>query len=158
MTVKLRNKHNDVLRVDIKVWVPAKKAYFKDTAIFDTGAYKTILDDRLAGLLHLTLGDRKTDTVTAAGAVSTHSGELPRVYLGTKLIHNIPVNIMRLPDELKTRCILGMNVLREFDISVSSYSGVVTLTPKPLPAKFYVDGYSISLASVEDGESQTDEE
>ena len=155
MTIELTNNHKGVLRIAIKLWIPSKKAYVKTDAIFDTGAFKTILDEKLADLLNLPRNnDKNVVTMTAAGMVTTCSGNLPKLYLGTKLIHNIPVSIMNLPDELESYCILGMNVLQEFDISINNYDGIVTLIPKPLPIKYYMDNYSVTLASVEGGDFQ----
>jgi predicted aspartyl protease len=154
MTIKLRNKRRGVLRININLWVPSKQTYFTALAIFDTGAYKTIIDEALADVLQLPLEQNTSPTVTAAGMVSTAGSTLPVMILGTRRLKDIPVNVMKLPDELETRCILGMNILQEFDISISNYDGVVTLTPKPLPKKFFVENYSITLTSVEDKESE----
>ena len=149
MTVKLENKRNDLLRIKVSIWVPSRREYIKATAIFDTGAYKSILDERLADLLQITRNISTSTTVTASGAVTTQSGILPKMHLGTKLITDIPVNVMKLPDEIESYCILGMNVLREFDISISSYDGVVMLIQKPLPFKYRVKDYSVTLSSTE---------
>jgi len=152
MTIKLTNRRKGVLRIRIRLWVPSRQEYVKAAAIFDTGAYKTILDERLADLLQIPLNANDSTTITASGAVTTQSGTLHKMFLGTKPISNIPVNVMKLPDELESYCILGMNVLREFDISISNYDGIVTLSPRPLPPKFYAEEYSITLASTEDEE------
>jgi predicted aspartyl protease len=158
MIIKLRNKHTGVLRIHVKFWVPEKKAFARATAIFDTGAYRTILDERLAELLQLPLNDEaRADTVTASGMVKTFNSTLPSLSMGSMTILGIPISVMRLPDELKTRCIIGMNVLQEFDIAISNYDGTVTLTPKPLPKKYFVEDYSITLASVEDGGTQEED-
>ena len=149
MTLMLENKQNGVLRVKVNIWVPSQQAYVKAIVIFDTGAYKTILDERLADLLQISRTTGSATSVTAAGTITTQNGTLPKMQLGTKTLNDIPVNILRLPDELETYCILGMNVLREFDINVSNYSGTVTLTPMPLPAKYHIDNYSITLAIIE---------
>ena len=95
-------------------------------------------------------------SITAAGMVTAYGAVLPQIALGTGIIRNIPVNIMKLPDKLETRFILGMNVLQEFSITINNYDGLVTLIPKPLPKKYYQDNYSVTLASVDDSEYQVD--
>lgn len=123
--------------------------------IFDTGAYKTIIDEELATTLGMpiTLNDG-VSTVTATGISVTHSSVLPRMLLGKMPISNIPVNVMKLPKELNTRCILGMNVLQEFDINVSSFNKSVTLTSMPLPKKYFREDYSIALTIDESSDTQ----
>jgi len=152
MTIKLRNKRNDVLRIRINLWEPNRKEYIKAMAIFDTGACKTIVDERLADLLQIPRNPNSSTTVTASGTVTTQSGTLSKMILGTKRIEDIPVNVMKLPDEIEAYFILGMNVLREFDVSVSNYDGIVTLTSRPLPEKYHVAGYSVTLVSTDNDE------
>ena len=157
MTLQLRNNRRGVLRIDIQIWMPNIRTYAKAPAVFDTGAYKTIIDERLAKLLQIPItGDENTTTVTAMGLVAVKSAVLPKIFLGTKSISNIPVNVMKLPEELETRCILGMNVLREFDIAISSYNGIITLKPNPLPKKFHAKNYSITLTIDKSGNNLED--
>ena len=119
---------------------------------------KTKIDERLAKLLQIPIYyNDNTTTVTAMGLVPTKSGTLHKLFLGTKSIYDIPVNIMKLPEELETRCILCMNILREFDISISNYNGILTLKPNPLPKKHHVENYSIILASVDEGDRESGE-
>ena len=150
MKVKLENKRKGVLRVIVNIWIPELSEYAKSVAIFDTGAYKTIIDERIARLLKLPIESKKSVTITASDEIMTHNCTLPRISLGTKVIRNVPVTVMKLPEKLETRCILGMNVLQEFDITISNYNESITLIPKPLPLSCFVENYSISLTSVED--------
>jgi len=155
MTLQLRNKRRGVLRIDIQIWIPSIQSYAKAAAIFDTGAYKTIIDERLAELLEIPIvNDKKATTVTAMGLVSAGSGTLPKITLGAKPINNIPVNVMKLPDELETHCILGMNILHEFDISISNRNGIITLNPNPLPKQYFRENYSIVLTIDESSDIQ----
>jgi hypothetical protein len=157
MKLKLENKRGSVLRVTVNIWVAKKNAYATSVAIFDTGAYKTIIDERLASFLELPVSVKEgVSTVTATGIAITQGSILPRILLGSTHIKNIPVNIMKLPEELDTRCILGMNILQEYDIHISSFDKIVTLTPKPLPKRYFRDDYSVTLVSVEnDGDSKS---
>lgn len=155
MKLKLENKRSSVLRVKVQIWIPTQNAYASSYAIFDTGAYKTIIDERLASLLKLPISLNEGVTiVTATGKTATRISTLQRMLLGESLIKNIPVNVMELPEELNTRCILGMNILQEYDIHISNYDMTVNLTPKPLPKKFFCEDYSITLATVEGSDIQ----
>ena len=157
MKLRLENKRGSVLRVPVSIWIPQRKAYAASVVIFDTGAYKTIIDEGLATLLEIpvTLKDG-VSTITATGISSTYSSVLPRMLLGKTPLKNIPVNVMKLPDELETRCILGMNILQEYDINISSFDKTVTLVPKPLPKKYFREDYSITLAIAESSDTTED--
>ena|GEM_PF-3012428 len=155
MKLTLENQRGSVLRVSASIWVPQRKAYATSVVIFDTGAYKTIIDEDLAALLEIPVAlIDGVSTVTATGISATHSSIMPKLLLGKMPISDIPVNVMKLPKELKTRCILGMNVLQEFDIHVSSFRKAVTLTPMPLPKKYFREDYSIALTIDESSDIQ----
>ena len=150
MTMPLINKRQGVLRVKIYVWVPKNKKYVSADAIIDTGAHKTIIDEQLARLMKLPLNKKTSVTVTASGPVESYDSVLPKMRLGDKILANIPVSVMKLPDALKTRCLIGMNILQEFDINISNINATVRLTPNPLPKTLFIENYSITLVSVED--------
>jgi hypothetical protein len=126
MKLRLENKRGSVLRINAGIWIPKLQIFANSVVIFDTGAYKTIIDEELATILEvpITLKDG-VSTVTATGISATHSSVLPKMLLGKMPISNIPVNVMKLPKELNTRCILGMN------------GKTITLTPQPLPKKYF---------------------
>jgi len=155
MKLKLENKRGSVLRINVGIWIPKLGEYASSQAIFDTGAYKSVIDERLATMLELPVVlNEGVSTVTATGITSTHSSNLPRLLLGKTPIKNMPVNVMKLPEELDARCILGMNVLQEYDITISSFDKTVTLTPKPLPKKYFRKDYSITLTIDESSDIQ----
>jgi hypothetical protein len=152
MNLRLENKPSSILRIEVGIWIPKIQRFVKSIVIFDTGAYKTIIDEGLATILELpvTLKDG-ISIVTATGISTTHCSILPCMLLGKTPIKDIPVNVMRLPKELKTRCILGMNVLQEFDIHINNFDKIITLTSKPLPKKYFKEDYSVTLTTTEDG-------
>jgi len=151
MNLKLENKNNSVLRIEVGIWIPKIQSFAKSIVIFDTGAYKTIVDEELAALLELPVAIKKrVSIVTATGVFATRSSVLPRMLLGKATIQNIPVNVMKLPEELETRCILGMNVLQEYEINISSFDKTVKLIHRPLPNEYFRADYSINLTADED--------
>ena len=158
MKLRLESKRGSVLSVSIGIWVSQRKAYATTIAIFDTGAYKTIVDVHLAKLLNLPVSSAEgISTVTATGVTDTRSSVLPLMRIGKMPIKNIPVNVMQLPEELETKCILGMNILQEYDIHISSFNKEITLTPKPLPKKYYREGYSVTLVAAEGSGTHEDD-
>jgi hypothetical protein len=158
MKLRLENKRGNVLSVSVGIWVPQRKAYATTIAIFDTGAYKTIIDTHLAKLLNLPVSSAEgISTVTATGVTDTRSSVLPLMRIGKTPIKIIPVNVMQLPEELETKCILGMNILQEYDIHISSFNKEITLTPKPLPKKYYREGYSVTLVAAEGSDTQEED-
>jgi len=114
--------------------------------VLDTGASITILDAELANILDIK-PDKKLGlrTATAAGIITLSTGILPKIIIGNMAISDTPIAISNLPKELEVRCVLGMNVLREFLVEIDSLNKNITLTKQPLPKKFYKEGYSISM-------------
>ena len=150
MRIKLDNKFGSVLRVKVKIWIPGQNVYATAAAIFDTGAYKTIIDKELANMLDMPIIQKdNTSTVTAIGAVPTQSSTLPQMMFGTATLKNVPVNVMPLPEQLDARCIIGMNILQEYEIHINHVSKVVTLVQNPIPRKYFRPDYSITLAMIE---------
>ena len=148
MILKMTNAHNSALRVNLNLWIPKQNMYVKMNTIFDTGASKTIIDIGLVELLGIIpKSSNDIPTITTIGKTSLQTCVLPKIMLGIQEINNIPVSITRLPVELETRCILGMNVLREFLITVDSLNRTITLSKQPLPQKFFRDDFSVSLLS-----------
>ena len=148
MNLKLENKRGSVLRVEIGIWIPQIRGYAKSMVIFDTGAYKTIIDESLATLLSLPVAlNEGIATVTATGISETYSSILPRMLLGKTPVKDVPVNVMKLPKELNARCILGMNILQEYNIYINNLDKIITLSSNPLPKKYFREDYSITLAT-----------
>jgi len=149
MKIKLENKFGNILRIKVNIWVPGQSIYAVAAAIFDTGAYKTIIDEELAKKLDMPIVQRNSLTVTAIGAVSTQSSTLPQMMFGTAILQNVPVNVMPLPEQLDARCIIGMNILQEYEIHINHIAKLVTLTQKPTPKKYFRPDYSVVMPIVE---------
>jgi hypothetical protein len=143
--IKLQNNLSDALQIELKVWVPKMSDYAIMECIFDTGASKTVIDTKLAELLGIQTIPAP-DTLTAAGRVKTERGIVERIQIGERTISKVPVNIMPLPKELKARCLLGMNVLREYKVLINNRNKVISLTWNPLDKKHFKGDYSITAA------------
>ena len=148
MKLKMTNARNSALRVNLRLWIPKQNSYVRTASIFDTGASKTIIDAGLVELLGITpksAGD--VATITTTGKISLQTCVLPKIMLGTREIRDVPVSIIKLPTELEVRCVLGMNVLREFMISIDSLSRSINLEIQPFSKEYFKENYSISLLS-----------
>ena len=146
MKLKMLNRRNGALRIRLLLWIPSKSTYVSMYSIFDTGASKTIISTDLAKQLKI-IADQSSDTttVTATGSVSLDAGNLPKLKIGSREISNVPVSIADLPKELKTHCVLGMNVLREFLIGIDSIDRTISLAHRPYPKKYHLENYSVSM-------------
>ena len=155
MTLKMQSPRNGALRVDLQLWIPSQNAFVLLPSVFDTGACKTIISTDLAKQIKMAI-EKSSDvkTVTAVGSVSLDTGNLTKLKIGTHEIKDVPVSIADLPKELKAHCVLGMNVLREFLITIDSIDRTISLEHRPLPKKFHQENYSVSmLADVADEDS-----
>ena len=52
---------------------------------------------------------------------------------------------LRVDLQLKAHCILGMNVLREFLITIDSTDRTITLKHRPYPKRYHLENYSVSM-------------
>jgi predicted aspartyl protease len=148
MKIDLINKPSGALRINIKIWIPSEDKYADTISIFDTGASKTVIDVKLAELLGISTAPAP-DTVTAAGEIPTENGILEKMRIGEKTISKVPVSVMRLPEKLEARCLLGMNVLREFDVAIKNHERKIELLWKPLGKQYTKDDYSVTAVSAE---------
>jgi clan AA aspartic protease (TIGR02281 family) len=146
--IVLQNKHTDSAQIELKVWVPQMSDYAVMKCLFDTGASKTVIDTKLAALLGVSTSPAP-DTLTAAGRVKTERGVVEKIRIGDRTISKVPVNIMPLPKELKAHCLLGMNVIREFEVLMDNYNKLITLTWKPLDKKYFIENYSVLASASE---------
>ena len=155
MTLKLQSPRNGALRVNLQLWIPSEKTFVLLPSVFDTGACKTIISTKVAKHLMLDMSQSSSySTVTAGGALHLNMGTLPKIKVGTLEINNVPVLIADLPPELESHCVLGMNVLREFLITIDSIGRTIPLTHRPYPKKYHQENYSVSmLADAADLES-----
>ena len=146
MTLIMRSPRNGALRVNLQLWIPNQKTFVVLPSVFDTGASKTIISTKVAK--HLTLDTSQSSsfsTVTAGGALHLYTGTLPKIKVGKMEISSVPVLIADLPPELESHCVLGMNVLREFLITINSIDRTITLTHRPYPKKYRLENYSVSM-------------
>ena len=157
MTLKLQSPRNGALWVNLQLWIPSEKTFVLLPSVFDTGACKTIISIEMAKLLKLdTSQPSGFSTVTAGGALHLNMGTLPKIKVGTLEINNVPVLIADLPPELESHFVLGMNVLREFLITIDSIDRTITLKHRPYPRKYRLENYSVSmLADAANADSQT---
>ena len=157
MTLKMQNPRNGALIVDVQLWIPSQKVFALLPSVFDTGACKTIVSIKVAKLLMLDTSQSSSfTTVTAGGTLHLNMSTLPKIKMGVMEISDIPVLIADLPPELESHCVLGMNVLREFLITIDSISKTITLKHSPYPKQHYLENYSVSmLADAAKADSQT---
>ena len=159
MTLKMRSPRNGALRVNLQLWIPSQKTFVKLSSVFDTGASKTIISTDLAKQLNMAI-EKSSDvkTVTAVGSVNLDAGNLSKLKIGTHEIKDVPVSITDLPKELKAHCVLGMNVLREFLITIDSIDRTITLKHRPYLIKYRLENYSVYMladaAKMEDADGK----
>ena len=146
MKIRMTNPRFGSLRVNTKLWIPEQNKYVKMRSIFDTGASKTIISSDAAKLLGITVNKPSgLQTITAADVVNLESSILPKISIGAYEINDVPVLIANLPPELESHCVLGMNVLREFLITIDSIDRTITLKHRPYPKRYHLENYSVSM-------------
>ncbi|MCA8941486.1 MAG: TIGR02281 family clan AA aspartic protease [Planctomycetes bacterium] len=96
--------------------------------VVDTGATMTTIPTAVArGLGLLSDSNPKVVVNTANGEVTGQTVRVPWIEIGSARIENVQAVVIDLPGTLEGRGLLGMNVLRRFDVEIDSQNGRLTL-------------------------------
>ena len=99
--------------------------------LVDTGAAYTALSRDLVALLHLTINPHRTVTIAPAhGAlVTVPLLTLAEVRLGGVRVPGVEALVLAFPRELRLDGLVGMNVLRQFRVTLESDTSTLVLRP-----------------------------
>lgn len=99
--------------------------------LVDTGAAYTALSRDLMALLRLTVDPQHTVTVAPAHGelVTVPKLTLAEVRLGGTRVPDVEALVLAFPQALRLDGLLGMNVLRQFRVTLESDTGTLVLRP-----------------------------
>jgi len=109
------------VQVTVGLWKHDKNGYSPCPMVFDTGAYMTSIDTSIAKRLGIKLSDGEDTTVAGVGSGSIPAKRiiLPGLRLGDNFeLEPVLVNVFDFPEEVVTPALLGLNIIREFKITI----------------------------------------
>ena len=109
------------IQITVGLWKQDKNDYSECDMIFDTGAYMTSIDTSIAKRLGIKLFDVEDSIITGVGSGSIPAKHviLPGFRLGNYFeLGPVLVNVFDFPVEMATPALLGLNIIKEFKISI----------------------------------------
>jgi clan AA aspartic protease (TIGR02281 family) len=97
--------------------------------LVDTGAAYTAISPDVATLFNLSLSlQRQLRIVLAQGApLSVPQVSLPELFIGRMRLRQVEALVMTFPSALKLDGVIGMNVLRQFRVTLESDTSTLVL-------------------------------
>jgi len=117
------------LCVDINLWDRNTKQFEKIAAVFDTGAHTTHIDTNVLEYLGYDLNEAAKSYInTAAGdGLQVNNTAIDNMKIGDLELGTVLVNFSELPVQFPV--ILGMNVIKEFNINLDFKNGIISMEP-----------------------------
>ena len=116
--------------VYVKIWSPKKNIYRSMFLTLDTGAaITTISKDILHILGYDTESSNKNRITTASGIEYVSEVTLDRLMLAEFELANVKTYAHTFPQECFSDGVIGINVLSNFDLSISFKRRILGLTP-----------------------------
>ena len=118
------------LCVDIKIWSKKEEQFKKALAIFDTGAHTTHIDTNTLKLLGYDLDNAAKSFINTVGSsnIRVKNTVIDNIKIGDLELGAVSVNFSELSD-VATTFILGMNVIKEFNIKLDFKNEIIYMEP-----------------------------
>ena len=117
------------LCVDVNLWHRKEKVFKKIIAVFDTGAHTTHIDTDMLGRLGYELDGAEMSYVNTVGNnnLQVNNTVIDNIKIGEFELGAAMVNFSELP--LHFPVILGLNIIKEFNINLDFKNEIISLTP-----------------------------
>jgi len=108
-----------LIMIDIKIWDKKKHDFINMFITLDTGASITTVSTNMLQRIgyDTSLGNKKR-IITASNIEYVSSVSIDKIKIGKFEINNVEVNAFTFPPESFTFGVLGLNVLKMFDINL----------------------------------------
>lgn len=105
--------------IETQIWNNSLKKFSDCYMVFDTGAYMTALDTKLALRSGYSLKGAKEVSVMGIGksGIPAKRIVIPELILGGTNLGPILADVLDFPEESNTSAILGMNVIKHFKLT-----------------------------------------
>jgi predicted aspartyl protease len=129
--IEIRTRNN-LVYADIPVWSATENKYLKAVMLIDTGANTTAFADSALKKLGCYNEDRKTTVRTASGYVEVHIISLSKIQLGDTELCDVETHAHSYLDDFHFDGILGMNVLRQFNLEINFDNSLLTINKRTI--------------------------
>ena len=116
------------LNLPIGVWSSAQGKYRWISLTFDTGASVTTISPEILNLLgYVPIENNKETLTTASGIEYVSRYLLQSIMIGEIELHDIEAYALKFPEESYSIGVVGLNVLRQFDINLMFSRSIIEL-------------------------------
>ena len=152
------------LCVNIEMWDKKQKRFRETAALFDTGAHTTHIDTNTLEFLGYDLDDAPKGYISTVGNrnIQINNTVIDNVKIGELELGSVLVNFSELSDINSPAVILGMNIIKEFNINLDFKNNIIRMNPNfdidsSIPIEnFRKSGSRFGLWTVETGENNDD--
>ena len=129
-TVLDMNFLSELIMVDVGIWNTVIDQYSQMSITIDTGAsITTISTDILNKLGYSTTSGKERKIITASSVEYVKSLIIGKMKLGDIVLENVEVYAHSFPESSFSLGVLGLNVLKNFDVSLLFSKKVIELIP-----------------------------
>lgn len=124
------NTSGNLITLNINLWSRRTQRFENMLITFDTGASTTVISKDILYVLGYEFENPdKTKIITASGVEFVDSVILDKVNIGGHILENVEVYAHTFPEASFALGVLGLNVMKCFDINILFSKGVIKLIP-----------------------------
>ena len=119
------------LCVNIEIWDKNQKRFRETAALFDAGAHTTHIDTNALKRLGYCLDDAEKGYVSTIGNknIEINNTVIDNIKIGDLELGSALVNFSELSDVNSPAVILGMNIIKEFNVELDFKNNVIYMKP-----------------------------
>lgn len=124
------NTSGNLITLNINLWSRRTQRFENMLITFDTGASTTVISKDILYVLGYEFENPdKTKIITASGVEFVDSVIWDKVNIGGHILENVEVYAHTFPEASFALGVLGLNVMKCFDINILFSKGVIKLIP-----------------------------
>jgi predicted aspartyl protease len=119
------------LCVEIEVWSKKENQFIETDALFDTGAHTTHIDTNALKRLGYDIDNAEKGYISTVGSrnIEINNMAIDNIKIGDLELGAVLINFSELSDINSPAIILGMNIIKEFNINLDFKNNIMTLKP-----------------------------
>ncbi|MGL5675430.1 MAG: retroviral-like aspartic protease family protein [Cellulosilyticaceae bacterium] len=124
------NTSGNLITLNINLWSRRTQRFENMLITFDTGASTTVISKDILYVLGYEFENPdKAKIITASGVEFVDSVILDKVNIGGHILENVEVYAHTFPEASFALGVLGLNVMKCFDINILFSKGIIELIP-----------------------------
>lgn len=124
------NTSGNLITLNINLWSRRTQRFENMLITFDTGASTTVISKDILYVLGYEFENNdKTKIITASGVEFVDSVFVDKVNIGGHILDNVEVYAHTFPEASFALGVLGLNIMKCFDINILFSKGIIKLIP-----------------------------